>query len=296
MKILVTGSSGFIGRAVVDELTARGHEPILFDRDTPLGREISADVRILGSLVRAVDQADAIIHLAGMLGTEETIGAEKQAVEVNILGTLNVLRAAGDRPVVLIGTGHKGQPNPYAITKGAAEDLALARAQWTGASISVVRAYHVYGPGQKPPPPHGPATVRKIGPSFICRALTGMPVQVWGSGQQVIDMVYVGEVARVLVDTALADPATTRGKVLEAGTGRGMTVERVLRAILTATNSLSAIQHLPMRDGEPEDAVVVAKNPLCAEHPFPYMLGPTIDWYRQYLAQHPNLLAAEVPA
>jgi nucleoside-diphosphate-sugar epimerase len=122
--------------------------------------------------------------------------------QVNILGALNVYDAAAARdiPVVQIGTGHKGQPNPYAITKACAEDLGLARAGVGGERIVVVRAFHAYGPGQKACAPHGRGTVRKIVPSMVCRALTGMPVQVNGSGDQAIDLVYVDDVAAALAD------------------------------------------------------------------------------------------------
>ena len=117
----------------------------------------------------------AVINLAGMLGTPELLGDERAACEVNIIGAVNVYDAAARRgiPVVQIGTGHKGQPNPYAITKACAEDLGLARARWLGEKITVVRAYHVYGPGQLPGPPHGPASVHKFFPTFACRALSG---------------------------------------------------------------------------------------------------------------------------
>ena len=122
-----------------------------------------------------MSRAEAIINLAGVLGTPELFGSEHRAAQVNILGAVNVYDAAAKLgiPVVQIGTGHKGQPNPYAITKACAEDLGLARARWLGEKITVVRAYHVYGPGQLPGPPHGPAGVHKFFPTFACRALSG---------------------------------------------------------------------------------------------------------------------------
>jgi UDP-glucose 4-epimerase len=279
MMVLVTGSAGFIGRAVAAELAGRGDEMVGFD--WPAG-----DVRDRAAVRHAVAGADAVINLAGVLGTAEIIGAEYAATKVNVLGALNVLdaaRAAGV-PVVQIATGHEGQPNPYAITKRAATDLALARARWSGQPVMVVRAYHAYGPGQKPPAPHGTSAVRKIVPSFVCRALTGMPLEVWGSGLQEIDLVWVGDVARVLVD-AVDGPY---GQVVEAGTGKATTVlDAALdvgdRVAVTVTKNHPDIRHLPMRPGEPEGAVVVATSPACL-NPWPHMLDETIDWYRDYLA------------
>lgn len=274
MKVLVSGSSGFIGQHVAASLAAGGHEVVPFDHPR--------DVCDYTSLLDACQDVDGIINLAGQLGTTELLGAEHTAAEVNILGAINVydVGKALDIPVVQIGTGHKGQPNTYAITKAAAEDLALARAQWTGAKITVVRAFHVYGPGQKACPPHGHSQVRKIMPSFLCRALTGMPLQVYGSGEQVIDLVHVADVADVLVG-ALWGPY---GTVIQAGTGKPVTVLQAAEDVLSAVAPTGIVEHLPMRPGEPEAASVVADAPSCP-NPWPYKLLDTALWYREMLDQ-----------
>jgi UDP-glucose 4-epimerase len=280
MRVLVTGSSGFVGAAVRRVLEARGHTLVPFDHPH--------DVRDRASLVKAARHVDGIINLAGVLGTAELLGGEYAAVETNVLGAVNVLDAAAehDVPVVQIGTGHKGQPNPYAVTKACAEDLALARARWRGERVTVVRAFHAYGPGQKPCPPHGTSPVRKVVPSLVCRALSGMPLQVHGSGRQRVDLVYVDEVAAVLVD-ALAGPY---GTVLEAGTGKPTTVLDAALDIIDrvdqsfGTVRTMAVEHLPMREGEPPETTVVASAPACAT-PWPYRLGETVAWYADLLAR-----------
>lgn len=274
LKVLVTGSRGFIGQPTMQELSRRGHEAVGFDLPNTV---LSAD-----GLSAAAEQADAIIHLAGMLGTAETIGVEWEAAQVNIQGTLNVLDVAADRPVVLIGTGHKGQMNPYAITKGAAEDLALSRVQWTGAQATIVRAYHVYGSGQKASAPYGQSPVRKIFPTFACQALTGAPLQVWGTGHQLVDMVWVGDVASVLVDAA-ENPRP--GAVVQAGCGNPRTVRQVAADIIQAARSESTIEYLPMRPGEPVDARVYATfNPACPDR-WDTHAGLALDYYRKLVGQ-----------
>ncbi len=274
-RILVTGSAGFIGRAVRAELVTRGDVAVPFD--APL------DVRHRATVEAMTSDVDAVIHLAGRLGTSETFGAERDAADVNIIGALTVADACArwGIPMVQIGTGHKGQPNPYAVTKGCVEDLLLGRAKVAGQRVAVVRAFHAYGPGQKAFPPHGPGHVRKIIPSFVCRALTGMPLEVNGLGNNVIDLVHVDDVARVLVD-AIDGPY---GTVLQAGTGVGMRVNEVAAAVIDLCGSASTVVHLPTRDGEPEGAVVVATAPLCPDHPFPWGMAETVDHYREVVAR-----------
>lgn len=266
MRVLCTGGHGFIGTAVMLELSRRGMTAVSFDAPD--------DIRDRTTVMGAVAGVDAVINLAGVLGTSETIGLEFTAAYTNILGALNVMDACVTKPLVQIATGHEGQPNPYAITKKCATDLALSRAQWNGQKITVVRAYHVYGPGQKMCPPHGQSSVAKIVPSFVARALTGMNLKVNGSGMQLIDLVYLDDVAKVLVD-ALKGPY---GEVVEAGTGRPTSVLHAAQTIITHCGSKSRIEHVPMRKGEPPSTLVYAQAPLCHNN-WPYRLPETVAWY-----------------
>lgn len=282
MRVLVTGSAGFIGQHTTGELTARGHEVVPFDRPS--------DIYNAGLLAYACrrSEVEAIINLAGMLGTPELFGSEIPAVKTNIVGAVNVYDVAAARgiPVVQIGTGHKGQPNPYAITKACAEDLGLARAQWCGEKITIVRAYHVYGPGQKPGAPYGPAAVDKFFPTFACRALTGQPLELCGGGAQLIDPVHVSDVAVCLAD---AISGQSWGQVVEAGCGKAVSVAQVAADILREAWLRHDAPLLPPqqgepRAGEPQDAEVVAGSPVC-RNPWPYLVDETVDWYRQWLTR-----------
>lgn len=281
MRVLVTGGSGWIGTAVCKQLKDRGDEPVVFDRTT------GGDILDAAALYKAMDGCDAVVNLAGMLGTSELFDDQHTAVETNIVGALNVydVAACSDIPVVQIGTGHRGQLNPYAITKACAEDLGLARARYRGEKINVVRAFHAYGPGQKVGP------VRKIVPTFITQALRGEPVEVYGDGSQQIDLVHVDEVAAVIC-WAIEGPY---GAMTEAGTGVATTVLECAETIIAACDSDSRIVHLPMRPGEPEHTRVVAGEgegvrvtvlaggEIFASdggHAWPYRLGETVDWYR----------------
>lgn len=268
MKVLVTGSKGFIGAYVKEELEDLGHTLVPFD--------LPQSVLNPEELKEAVAGIDGVINLAGVLGTSEIFGAEKEAAEVNIIGAVNVADACrlANIPVVQIGTGHKGQPNPYAITKACAEDLLLVM----DVKVNVVRAYHAYGPLQKPCIPFGRSKVKKIMPTFICRALSGEPIEINGSGNQIIDLVYAGDIAKVLVD-ALSEPY---GRTIEAGTGHGTSVIEAAKYIQKEVQNVELI-HKPMRKGEPENTTVIASKPEC-HNIFPYKMEETIQYYRHYLS------------
>ena len=68
-----------------------------------------------------------------------------------------------------------------------------------GLAVTSVRPMNAYGPRQSAPEPYGNSKVRKIVPSFVCSALSGVPMPVYGDGSQISDSVYVGDVAKVFV-------------------------------------------------------------------------------------------------
>lgn len=267
MRIGVTGGAGFIGQAVQRVAET---EVVVYD--------LPQDVRDATAVDRFVRSVDGVIHLAGILGTSETLGHEWESISVNIGGALVVAEACQrhDRPLVQIGTGHKGTPNVYAVTKACAEDLILVRMQWNGLQANVVRAYNGYGPGQKAPPPYGDATVRKIIPAFVCAALAGDPLIVNGTGRQIIDLVHVDDIARMLI-SALEPPY---GRLLEAGTGQPVTVLQAAQDVIEACESKSKIHLVPMRPGEPEMSEMYAKHGDPLARPWP-SLDDTIAYYRQ---------------
>ena len=283
MKILVTGGSGFIGSYVVRHLLYLGHEVTIFDRSThrrPDETDVFlGDVRDFSAVSEAVGLHDGVIHLAGVLGTQETIREPLPAVETNILGSLNVFRACEHYgcKAVYIAVGNHWMLNTYSTTKTTAERFALMFNRELGTRIAVVRALNAYGPGQKAAP------VRKIIPNFILPCLRGQPITIYGDGEQVMDMIYAGDVADVLCRALLLEH-DVYDSVFEAGTGRPTTVNEIAAAVIEAVGR-GSVQHVPMRAGEPERAIVVGNTatlePL-GEFEFASLeeeLRPTVDYY-----------------
>lgn len=297
MEVLVTGGAGFIGGWVAEELAARGHNPHVFDRrtapaDTPGGYRVLGDVRDPTAVMEAMAHADGWIHLAAVLGTQETVRDPRPAMETNVGGALNVFEAAAhyQTPGVYICVGNWFAHNPYSISKTCAEQLATMYNRERGCRINLVRCVNAYGPRQAAPPPFGAAKVRKIVPAMACRALSGMPVEVYGHGEQVSDMVWVGDAARTLV-AALEHAAggNVADRVVECGPADHWTVNQIAQLISTIVNPTVDpwITHLPMRPGErpgqsvtadPETLRLVGIDPASLR-PLADGLAETVDWF-----------------
>jgi nucleoside-diphosphate-sugar epimerase len=305
----VTGGAGFIGGHVVDALIAAGHTPVVFDH---LGRRrddgvevMLGDIRDATAVSELAAHVDGIVHLAACLGTQETIRNPRPAADTNITGGLNVLEAlaAYDIPGVYIAVGNHFMNNSYSITKTTIERFARMYNTERGVRCNVVRAVNAYGPQQSVAPPFGPAKVRKITPAFVCRALVGEPVEIYGDGQQVSDMVHVRDVARTLVAALECAAAGMVVPTVECGPVDHHTVRQVAEQVLIESgcpmdDTASRLRFLPMRPGEIPGATVIADTEtLWAVGVDPAGLIPladgvaeTVKWFREnwlpgYLAQ-----------
>jgi UDP-glucose 4-epimerase len=269
----VSGGQGFIGSYVRKELLARGHEVVVFDRHphtemAPGETFFLGDIRDETSVVELAAHVEGVIHLAAVLGTQETIGNPRPSAETNIRGSLNVFEAANQYglPVVYAGVGNAFMRDlgtgSYTISKTAAEDYARMFNAYRGGRITIVRPVNAYGPGQSIAAPYGTSKVRKIMPSLSCRALTGAPIEVYGDGTQISDCVYVADVAKAFV-TALEHTAAhgPTERPVEVGPLESLTVNDIARLVAEEATRYTglepvAIKHLPMRPGEVPNAVV----------------------------------------
>ncbi len=257
MRVLVTGGNGFIGSYTMRRLRALGCDPVAFDRYGPSkedGREFphfGGDVRDRAAVYDAVYASDAVIHLAGVLGTQETIIQPESAIETNIFGSMNVFQACAThgKRCVYIAVGNHWMNNPYSITKTTAERFALMMNRERGTKIAIVRGLNAYGPGQK----HAP--VRKIIPNMIRPALLNEAITIYGDGSQIMDMIYVEDLARILCNALIVDHGVY-DRAFEAGTGRQTSVLEIAEEVIRQVG-FGSVKHVPMRPGEPEHSVVL---------------------------------------
>jgi NAD+-dependent farnesol dehydrogenase len=160
MRVLVTGGTGYLGRAIVRALAARGHEPVVFARSATRsglpGRLADGDVRDREALHRAAAGCDAVLHAAALVSIWRR--RRQDFDDVNVGGLQNVLAAAAQHRVprivytssflALAPRGREAplEANDYQRTKVAADRVAD---EAVAAGTPLVRVYPgvVYGPG-----------------------------------------------------------------------------------------------------------------------------------------------------
>ena len=252
MKVLITGGAGFIGSHLAALLHERSEVRILDNlrggnRRSLKGLNldvIEASVLDTAALRAAVSGVDFVFHLAAMISVKESMENPRECVEINTLGTLNVLRAAadagvrklvfassaavyGDDPPVPTEESATPKPkSPYAITKLDGEYYCemFAREGWL--NTASLRFFNVFGPGQDPAGPYAAAV-----PAFMHLAVRGEPVTIFGDGEQSRDFIYVKDAVSALVFAAENGQVTG---VYNCGYGRQTTINELIRRILAS--------------------------------------------------------------
>lgn len=281
MIVGITGGNGFIGTWIQNELLSRGHTPLVLDhKSRSTGQTLLGDVRDETIVQELAAHVDGLIHLAAVLGTSETIDNPGPAAHTNIVGTLNVFEAAAryDLPVVYAAVGNSGiGRGTYCITKSCGEEFVKMYREDRGVRITAVRPMNAYGPGQSAPAPYGSSKVRKIVPSFVCAALSGAPMRLYGGGRQYSDTVWVGDVARVFVAALeAAQDGRIPGFPIDVGNRRPYRVLDVANAVANAVPG-ATMEDVPMRPGEPEGGPVAEPDKIEALTRALLTLEPGLD-------------------
>ncbi|MFN2601745.1 MAG: NAD-dependent epimerase/dehydratase family protein [Gemmatimonadaceae bacterium] len=266
-KVFVTGGAGFIGSTVIKKLIDK-NEIVAFDnltRNTLQGLPkllnhpnltlIKGDVLDSEALTQSMKGADIVVHAAGIAGIDTVIKNPVKTMQVNMVGTANMLEAAhvnGVRDRVIdfstsevFGSmafrsteadvtvaGSAGEARwTYAVSKLAGEHLALAYHAQYGLPIVTVRPFNVYGPGQT-----GEGAIQ----IFIKRALNDETIHIDGDGAQIRAWCYIDDFVDCLM-RCLEDPAAV-GQSFNIGNARAViTILGLAETILRVMNSKSEI-------------------------------------------------------
>ncbi|MFC8660942.1 NAD-dependent epimerase/dehydratase family protein [Streptomyces sp. NPDC057199] len=309
-RAVVTGAAGFIGSHLVEALRRSGTNVVGIDRksswatgEIPPSAELGSLHAIRADLVSAdlsacLENASTVFHLAALPGVRPSWTQFPEYLHCNVLATQRLMdacvRASVPRVVMASSSSVYGgaegtmseedlpRPlSPYGVTKLAAERLALAFAARRDAALSVsaLRFFTVYGPGQRPD--------MFIG-RVIRATLENKPIEVYGDGTQIRDFVHVSDIVRALM---LAAATPDKGSsVLNIGTGRVASMNEVLALTGELTGRTPDARYGPARIGDVRATTAdigrartrlgfTARTELRAG------LATQIEWARQSLAR-----------
>ena len=256
-NVLVTGGGGFLGKAIVRKLLARGHRVTSFARRfyPALAQmnveQIQGDIADCKAVSAACEKTDTVFHTAAKApfwGPYETY------FQVNVVGTRNVIAACRQRnvpclvhtssPSVIQGCNGSLEgvdetapypdafPTPYNATKALAEQEVVAAAR-NGLGAIVLRPHLIWGPGD----PH-------FTPRILARA--GRLLQV-GDGKNRVDTVYIDNAAdaHLLAADALRKRPDLSGKIYFISQGQPVYLWEMINAILKAGGKPPVTRRIP---------------------------------------------------
>jgi UDP-glucose 4-epimerase len=274
MKTLVTGGAGFIGSNIVRLLTEQGHSVTVLDNLSsgyhsnlatyPQICFINGDIRNEDAICQAASDVDVIFHLAASVGNKRSIEHPIDDSEINVIGTLRVLEAArqanvrkvvysssagifGELKTLPIREDHPIEPDsPYGASKLAAEKMVLAYGRLYNFEAVCLRYFNVFGVNQRYD------AYGNVIPIFAHQMLRGLPVTIFGDGEQTRDFVNVQDVA-----TANYKAAMTGGVsgAFNIGSATRVTINQLVRLIAEVSGLHPVIEYGPQRKGDVRDSM-----------------------------------------
>ena len=310
MRTLVTGGAGFIGSNIVRRLLELGHEPVVLDNVSSGYREnlvpgvafFDGDVRDRESVKAAIDGCGVVLHLAASVGNARSIADPQTDSAVNVVGTLNVLEAArvqgiervvfsssagvfGELKTLPIAEDHPQDPDsPYGTSKLAAEKMCLVYNKLYGMRNVCLRYFNVYGPHQRFD------AYGNVIPIFADRILKGVPMTIFGDGEQTRDFVNVADVAAA--NLAAAFTADVRG-VFNIGSGGRITINELARVMQEVSGVHVGVEYAPERPGDVRDSLadISAARAAFGFAPVVPIEGRGLEMYMEWVAHDPLTLA-----
>ncbi len=297
--VLVTGGAGFIGCNLAHRLAAQGCRVRVLDSLARPGVErnlewlsrehgaliepVIADLRQAAKVNAAVRGISAAFHLAAQVAVTTSIVNPREDLEVNILGTLNLLEALRERrpqaPVIFASTNKvygeladvglrpsrdgympldpelarcgvsEQRPldfhTPYGCSKGAADQYVLDYARSFGLRAAVLRMSCIYGERQMGTEDQGWVA------HFLIRALAGEPITLFGDGEQVRDICHVGDTcAAYLALLERIDRVSGRAFNWGGGPANAVSLLTVIEEIGAITGRAPRVEFADWRPGD----------------------------------------------
>jgi len=253
-KILVAGGAGFIGSHIVDKLLGVGAEVTVLDnlysgkienikhhnRDKNF-HFVKGDVRNFKLVRDLVTNLDAVFNDAAVVSVPRSVENPLLANDVNVVGTLNLLKASldsgvkrfvqassasvyGDTKTLPVHEDLSAKPiSPYAVSELAAENYARVFHKVYGFETVCLRYFNVYGPRQTYSAYSGATTI------FVNQLVSNKPPAIESDGEQTRDFVYVEDVASANM-LALTKKGAV-GEVFNIATGEPTTINRLVQTL-----------------------------------------------------------------
>jgi dTDP-glucose 4,6-dehydratase len=271
-RVLVTGGMGFIGSNFIrymlrahddvqiinlDKLTYAGNPQNLEGIDDSRHRFVRGDVCDQTLVSELMSECDAVVHFAAETHVDRSIDYAGDFIQTDVFGTFILLEAARKHDVrrfVHISTDEvygeaMSNPSkeddalmpksPYAASKAGADRLAFSYYCTYGTPVVISRCANNYGPYQYP---------EKLIPLFVTNAIDGLPLPIYGSGENIRDWIFVEDHCRAI--DALLRAEGHEGEVFNVGANEERTVLDIASIILSTLNRPeSLIMHVDDRPG-----------------------------------------------
>ena len=311
MKVLVTGADGFIGSHLTELLVEAGYDVrafVLYNSFNSWGwldsvnEHVMAEVDVVMGDIRdpyrgrtAIENCDAVLHLAALIAIPFSYYAPDAYVDTNIKGTLNVLQAAKEKNarVLITSTSEvygtacyvpieeshpfQGQ-SPYSATKIGADRLAESFYRSFGLPITIVRPFNTYGPRQ---------TSRAVIPTIITQLCIGKEVIHLGNTSPTRDFNFVEDVVSGFLEILKSE--RTIGEEINIATGQEISIEELANELIRQINPKAKVANDSerMRPQKSEVERLLGSNEKIKKltnwkpaHTFEEGIAKTIKWFR----------------
>lgn len=267
MKILVTGGAGFIASHLVDDLIDQYHEVVVID-NLSTGKKTNIneraifyhqDIRDNLDTIFRDHKFDCVFHFAAQINLRNSIKNPIEDANTNIIGGLNVLEACkrhGVKKIIFSSTGgaiysdeqeipwtenSKCDPqSPYGISKLTLENYIKFYNRIYGLDYTILRFSNVFGERQNY---LGEAGVVSI---FIDNIINGKPINIFGSGNQERDFIYVNDVCSAATHVLDNNISGT----FNVSSGIKISINELLNRLCLITPNEVPINYLPEIPGE----------------------------------------------